>query len=191
LRIRDVHDAESWGTFVDVYAPLIYHYCRLRGLQDADAADVGQEVLAQVARSIRSFEYRPERGRFRDWLGALTRHKIARLQKAQGRNGCGVGGDLAESAGGSDVPQADAEWTSEFCARVLEVALSRVRPDFEPKTWRAFEQVWVDGRTAADTARDLNLPVGSVYVAKSRVLRRLRAEVVALSEDLPQTVPLS
>ena len=55
LRFRDASDAESWRTFVSVYAPLIYRSCRRRGLQDADAADVGQEVLTQVARSIRDF----------------------------------------------------------------------------------------------------------------------------------------
>ena len=54
---------------------LIYRSCRRRGLQDADAADVGQEVLAQVARSIRDFEYQPGRGRFRDWLGAVVRKR--------------------------------------------------------------------------------------------------------------------
>jgi hypothetical protein len=74
LRIRDAFDAESWRTFVSIYAPLIYRSCRRRGLQDADAADVGQEVLAQVARSIREFEYQPGRGRFRDWLGSVVRN---------------------------------------------------------------------------------------------------------------------
>jgi RNA polymerase sigma-70 factor (ECF subfamily) len=191
LRIRDVRDVESWRTFVDVYAPLIYRYCRLRGLQDSDAADVGQEVLAQVARSIRSFEYRPERGRFRDWLGALTRHKIARHRKAQGRDGCGVGGDPPAALEHAEAPEADAVWSGEFHARVLEAAMERVRADFEPATWRAFERAWVDDRSAADAARELNLPIGAVYVAKSRVLQRLREEVLALAEDLPEFVPLS
>ena len=79
LRIRDASDAESWRTFVSIYAPLIYRSCRRRGLQDADAADVGQEVLAQVARSIREFEYQPGRGRFRDWLGAVVKNKVGRF----------------------------------------------------------------------------------------------------------------
>src|SRR5579872_1932049 len=76
-RIRDVRDASAWTTFLETYAPLIYGYCRRKGLQESDAADVTQEVLSEIAKAARGFEYRPERGRFRNWLGALTRHKLA------------------------------------------------------------------------------------------------------------------
>ena len=92
LRLRDAADAASWQTFAETYAPLIYRHCRRHGLQDADAADVTQEVLDQVVRSIRTFEYRPERGRFRDWLGTVTRHKLARFHRRQGRAAVGAGG---------------------------------------------------------------------------------------------------
>src|SRR5882762_6857982 len=76
LRIKDAQDDDAWTTFVEVYAPLVYRYCRRNGLQDSDSADVAQEVLAQVARSIRQFEYDPGRGRFRDWLGAVIHSKL-------------------------------------------------------------------------------------------------------------------
>ena len=85
LRIRDSADAEAWRQFADLYARVIYGYWRRRGLQDADAADVTQEVLAQVARSIRTFEYRPERGRFRGWLRAVTQSKIERFRRKMNR----------------------------------------------------------------------------------------------------------
>jgi len=86
VRIRDARDVESWKTFVAIYAPLIYRDCRRKVLQDADAADLCQEVLAQVARSMPTFEYQPGRGRFRDWLGTVTRHRIARfLEKHSAR----------------------------------------------------------------------------------------------------------
>ncbi len=71
-RVRDVRDADAWQTFVTLYAPLVYRYVRQRGLQDADAADLTQDVMSAVARSIRTFEYRPERGRFRDWLRTIA-----------------------------------------------------------------------------------------------------------------------
>jgi RNA polymerase sigma-70 factor (ECF subfamily) len=69
--------------------------------------------------------------------------------------------------------------------RVLEAAMQRSRPDFEEATWRLFERHWVQGQTAQDVARELGVPIESVYVAKSRVLKRLRAEVVSLAEDCP------
>ena len=83
LRIREPHDAEAWETFVRVYGPLIYRHCRGRGLQDADAAEVTQEVLLQVSRSIRKFDYRPDYGRFRDWLGTITVNEVKRFLKKE------------------------------------------------------------------------------------------------------------
>jgi RNA polymerase sigma-70 factor (ECF subfamily) len=185
LRLRDIQDAAAWETFVDVYSPLIYRYCRRHRLQDADATDVTQEVLAQMTRSIRTFEYQPQRGRFRDWLGTVTRNKLRRFLEKQGRAVRGRGGDQAAALDEAVAPEADNEWTAEFHAYVLEVALARIRPHFEETTWRAFEQVWLENRPAVAVAPEVGLSVAMVYVAKSRVLKRLRAEVLHLCEELP------
>lgn len=189
-RIRDPRDDDAWATFVETYAPLVYRYCRRRGLQDSDVADVAQEVMAQVARSAREFRYEPGRGRFRDWLGAVTRSKLANHLRARRR---AAPGGLVEPEGDPEHAPAgapDPEWAVEFNAHVLRTALERARPHFEPATWRAFALTWLDGRPAAEAAREVGVPIDAVYVAKSRVLRRLREEVVVLAEDLPLYVPL-
>ena len=79
LRIRDATDSASWNEFAEIYGPIIRSYCRRRGLQPTDADDVVQEILTRVARSIGTFEYEPGRGRFRDWLGTVTRNRITRF----------------------------------------------------------------------------------------------------------------
>jgi RNA polymerase sigma-70 factor (ECF subfamily) len=187
VRLRDPRDDTSWQTFLTVYAPLIDRYCRRFGLQDADAADVSQEVLAQVARSIRNFQYQPERGRFRDWLGAVVRSKATRLLKKKARDAAGKGGeDPDDRLDQAVAPEADAEWTAEFNARILQVAMERTRPHFDPASWNAFELAWLQQRPATATAQTLGIGVDAVYVAKSRVLKRLREEVLQLAEDLPQ-----
>jgi RNA polymerase sigma-70 factor (ECF subfamily) len=182
LRIRDVADEESWRTFEQTYAPLVFRYCRRHGLQHADADDVTQEVLAAVARAIRSFDYQPQRGRFRDWLGAVTRSRLARFHARRGKEVKADPGDapLEQVAGPADDP----EWAEQFNARVLESALERIRPHFEAPTWQAFEGSWLRDRPAADVAAELAMPVAKVYVARSRVLKRLREEVALLAEDL-------
>jgi RNA polymerase sigma-70 factor (ECF subfamily) len=191
VRLRDLQDAESWRAFVDLYAPLIFRYCRRQGLQEADAADVGQEVLAQVARSIRTFEYRPEQGRFRDWLGAVTRSRLSRAVGRRGPQARGTAGDDAPDwLSEMGTAAADPEWTSAFNNHVLQAALAQARPHFEEATWRAFELVWLHDRSAAAAADELGVPIAAVYVAKSRVLKALRAEVLALAEDVPHLVPL-
>jgi RNA polymerase sigma factor (sigma-70 family) len=181
VRVRDPLDGEAWRTFVALYAPLVYRFLRRRSLQDAGAADLTQEVMGEVSRAIRSFEYQPDRGRFRDWLLIITRRRLIRFHEQRARMpGLVSAAELPEPAG-VDMP--DADWDEAFHARVLRVALHRIRPHFEASSWQAFERVWLEHRPAAETADALSLSIEAVYMAKSRILRRLEAEVHDIAED--------
>src|SRR5262245_22647225 len=81
VRLRDADDADAWRTFVELYAPLVYSLGRKHGLQDADAADLTQEVFASVAAAVRSLEYDPRRGRFRAWLYTVARNRLLDFQR--------------------------------------------------------------------------------------------------------------
>ena len=191
MRLRDLHDAGAWQLFVNTYAPLIYRYCRRQGLQEADTSDVTQEVLSQVTRSIATFDYQPERGRFRDWLGAVVRSKLARHHQNRARRK-DVNNDLA-NIGALDeaiASESDSEWTDEFNSHLLQVALERIRGDFEPSNWRAFEMVWIENKPAAEAASALGMTPSALYVSKWRVLKRLREEILLLADDVPHLVPL-
>jgi RNA polymerase sigma-70 factor (ECF subfamily) len=184
LRLRDPRDAESWQAFVDVYGPLVYRHCRGRGLQDADAAEVTQEVLIQVHQSIRTFEYRPEHGRFRDWLGTVTHNKVRRfLRKRAGDVQPAGATEAADACDRIESPVQDTTWAAEFNDHIFQVALTRSRPHFEEATWRAFELVWFENHPPADVALALGHKLHWVYVAKSRVLERLQQTVRELAED--------
>jgi RNA polymerase sigma factor (sigma-70 family) len=181
LRIRDVCDAEAWQTFVTIYAPLVYQYALRRGSQHADAADLTQDVMVEVARAIRSFEYQPEKGRFRHWLLTVTRRMLVRFNERITRRPERAF-DIEELDALED-DQADIDWDGAFNARVLRVAMQRIQPLFEPFTWRAFECVWLEDRSAAEAAKMLSLRIEQVYIAKSRVLKRLSEEVHEIVED--------
>ncbi|MFT3882185.1 MAG: sigma-70 family RNA polymerase sigma factor [Gemmatales bacterium] len=186
LRLRDARDNGAWALFVEVYTPLIFRYCRKHHLQEADAAEVAQEVLLQVNRSITAFEYQPERGRFRDWLGSVVRSKLSRFfRKARP----GTNDDTQELA---NLPalQSDADWADHFNDDLLQTTLTRIQGEFEEHTWLAFTKVWRENNSAAETAKDLAMPVSMVYVAKSRVLKRLREEILLLAEDIPHLAPM-
>lgn len=184
LRIRDPRDDEAWATFVDVYGRLVYRHCRGRGLSHEDSENVSQEVFAQVSQSIRGFDYQPDLGRFRDWLGTVTRNEINRLFKKEGRVVHGRGGVEDECGLQNAVSrEEDTAWTEEFNAHLFATALARSRPHFEEQTWRAFELVWLEKRPAVEVAQQLKVPIDRVYVAKSRVLERLQQEVQELAED--------
>ena len=55
--------------------------------------------------------------------------------------------------------------------------LEKIRHDFDPKTWQAFWRVTVDGLSATEAANELSMKSGTVRVAKSRVLQRLRRQL--------------
>ena len=183
VRIRTAEDAEAWQTFVSLYAPLVFNYSRRRGLQDADATDVTQEVMKQVMKSIRDFEYQPEKGRFRDWFGTVVRRELGRFWERQKK-----AGRISSAETFTDLPagRADTAWDEEAHAQILRVALARIRPNFEAVTWQAFTKTWLENRPAAEAAEVLGIPIETVYVSKSRVLKRLEDEVLDLAEDMLQ-----
>lgn len=177
VRIRNPQDRASWKDFVATYVPIIYRYLKQRGLQEADISDVSQEVLADVARCIANFEYQPERGRFRDWLGLLTRRKMIRFwERTKKLEASPADSQLGES----DI---DGEWNEAFHSHLLRLAMEKSKPFFEPNTWEAFRRIWVEGESAATVSAELKLPIEAVYNAKSRVLKRLEAEVLLLADD--------
>jgi len=182
LRVRDARDAASWQAFVEVYGPLVFGHCRRRGLGHQDAEDVTQKVFAQVAQSIRSFEYDPAVGRFRHWLGTIVRNAVNRFLQQSTRS---VGGGDSDQLDQLEARGEDAEWNDEFTSHVLQEALKRSRPHYEPDTWRAFELIWVENRAAAVVAEQMGRPIDWVYSAKSRVLKQLWDEVRQLAEDAP------
>jgi RNA polymerase sigma factor (sigma-70 family) len=141
LGIQDARNETAWATFLDIYFPIVYRYCRLRKLQEADARDVTQDVMVRVRRYIKN--YRREKGRFRGWLARVARNEIARhfarsnRDRAHGSVGCDDGEVEIEAL--EDHP--DLDWERIFTAHLLEAALTRVTAEFNDKQWEAFEQV--------------------------------------------------
>lgn len=186
-RIRDGHDTVAWREFVQLYGPVVYRFARNRGLQDADAADLMQDVLRSVARNAHRMEYDPKRGTFRGWLYTVTRNKIYNFLSSQRNRPRGSGDadaqERLEAAPARDDEGPDAEWEKEYQRRLTARAMDRVKDEFQPATWQAFWQTAVEGTSAADVGVGLKMTPGAVYVAKSRVLARLRDEVKKLMDD--------
>jgi RNA polymerase sigma-70 factor (ECF subfamily) len=173
------HDPEGWRRFVHLYGPLIFHWCRQAGLQDADAADVGQDVFRAVARTVADFR-REERGTFRGWLRTITRNKVRDLARHRARDGQGEGGSDARArlfAVADAEPDADDEpERGDDDLILLRRAVDLVLADFAEQTRRAFLKIVVDEQDPTDVARELGMTINAVYLAKSRVMRRLRDE---------------
>jgi RNA polymerase sigma factor (sigma-70 family) len=186
-RLADPADAAAWDEFVAAYGGLVFSEVRRRGFDHADAEDLTQRVFTRVFKGLKSFDYDPQRGRFRDWLGTIVRHEVIRDFRTRSRKTATLLPPEELDAVAESGP--DAEWTEAFQAHVYGVALEKCRPRFEAATWAAFEAVWRDGRTAAEAATLTGLTVENVYVSKSRVLSALSAMILTLSDDLPSFDP--
>lgn len=185
IRIRDARDREAWGQFVDFYAPLIYDMARRRGLQDADAADLTQEVLRSLAGAVARLDYDPGRGTFRGWLYTVTRNALNSFFESQRRQPRGSGDSSVQSwlENQPEPEDESAVWDHEYHRRLLVLAAERVRPSFEEATWQAFWQTAVLGRPAREVGLALGMSVGAVYVARSRVLSRLKEHLRHLENE--------
>lgn len=168
-------DPGAWRQLAALYGPLIYRWARRAGLRGEDAADVTQDVFRAVAAGAPHIRHGRPGDTFRGWLWAVTRNKLRDFWRARADRPAAAGGTdahellllvPADGGSGSGVsPAADG---------LLRRAVELVRAEFEERSWLAFWRVTVDGRAAGDVAADLGMTANAVYVARSRILRRLR-----------------
>jgi RNA polymerase sigma-70 factor, ECF subfamily len=173
-------DQSAWQRLVDLYEPLILHWCRQARLEPADAADIKQEVFLAVSGHIAAFRRSEAGDTFRGWLRTITRNKIRdHLRRALPNHAQTGGSDAygellnlhsAEPPDGSEVESPDE--VGVLYRRALELIVT----DFEEVTWKAFWRVVVEGQPPAGVAHDLAMSRNAVYLAKARVLQRLREE---------------
>lgn len=179
-RAREQESA-AWDQLVELYAPLISHWIRSRGLREADAADVVQEVFRAAVGGIERFRKERPGDSFRAWLRVITHSKINDHHRARGREPqYGLDSEL----GRHPAPELKRECSSEDSINdpteaalhndLLRRALEEIRGKIQEKTYLAFERTVLDGRAPVDVAEELGMQAGAVRVAKSRVLQRLR-----------------
>ena len=182
VQIRDGANHVAWQEFMRLYGPVVYGFARKRGLQDADAADLMQDVMRSVSSSIGRLDYDRTQGTFRGWLFTITRNKVfsflsARRSRPQSSGDSGTNRLLdahPDENDGSDV------WEVEYQRRIAALAMQRVKSEFQENTWQAFQLTAVEGLGATEVAQRLKMSPGAIYVAKSRVLARLKEEVDTL-----------
>ena len=181
VRMRDPRDSAAWSQFVRLYMPLIYEYLRRRGLQDADAADVAQNVLRSVAGAMPGFAYDASRGTFRGWLLTVTRSQAAAWWDRQRRQPAAVGDSaVVDAADRQAIVHERQQWEDDYRQCLLAIAAERVRPQVQDATWQAFWKTSMEHRPIEAVAAELGMSIGAVYIARSRVIGRLRAAMAEL-----------
>lgn len=178
LRLADAADHEAWCQFTAIYRPLIYRVARRQGLQDADAQDLAQRVLLSVAGAIDQWHIQPKRAKFRTWLHAVARNAVIdHLRTA--KPDVAEGGTTAQLRlqDAVDNRLGDAELDREYQRELFRWAAKEIRGEFAETTWLAFWLTAVDGLSIPAVSDELGKTVGAVYIARSRVMQRLRARI--------------
>jgi len=184
MRLKD-EDAIAWRDLVHLYSPLIIYWCRKQGAKDRDCEDILQDVFRTVVTNIGEFTKDKPSSTFRGWLRTITRSRIADFYRRKSDEPDAAGGteaqmrfgQLAEQVkpaekGDSD-EKADLDEANEYDSLYLR-AIELIREEFQEQTWMAFWRTAVDGCSATEVADELGMRPGTVRVAKSRVLQRLR-----------------
>lgn len=183
--LRDPEDHAIWSEYVNRYRPMIVAYCRRVGLPAADAEDIAQDALMTFAVSFREGKYDRGRGRLRAWLFGIVHNVLQRWFRARGRR-AEVQPIAEETDELARIPDADrlAElWEEEWQQAVVRTCLDAVRAEVGQQTFRAFELFALEGRPAAAVAAELGTTDNAVFLAKHRVLRRMRELRPQLEKD--------
>ncbi|MEM8734830.1 MAG: sigma-70 family RNA polymerase sigma factor [Planctomycetota bacterium] len=181
LRLKDRSDG-AWLEFVELYEQTLLDYALRKGLQDADARDVAQEVLAALESKIPEWNLDADHGKLRGWLLRVARNiavdKISeRVRSPLPLGGAGSSGieHLLCEASHSD------QFLLQYRRRLLHWAADRVQRQVTPQTWTAFWQTAMEGRDSSSVANELGMSIGNVYAAKFRVTAKMQEMVTKMS----------
>ena len=191
IRLAEQSD-RAWAEFLEVYERALYRYCRANRLQQADAEDVTQEVLAALVQRVPDWNADRSQGSFRGWLFRVARNISVDLVTARSRQAIGSG-DANVRAMLAEVPQSEldqkAAMEHEYRRSLFQWAAARAKSEVQDVTWQCFHRTAVQGEKAEEVATQLGVPVGSVYTAKCRVVARMRSMIAELDDEFEPDEP--
>jgi RNA polymerase sigma-70 factor (ECF subfamily) len=176
-------EKDAWKDLTDLYRPLIIGWLNRQGVPAVDLEDLSQDVLLSVVKHLPAFEHSGHRGAFRSWLRTIVCSRTTDYWRTSGSSTPASGGSGAMAALQQIAdPESDLnrQWDEEHDRYVLGCLLDLVEEEFEPATSRAFRRLALEGASGAVVAEELGMSVAAVYMAKSRVLQRIRQEAEGL-----------
>jgi RNA polymerase sigma-70 factor, ECF subfamily len=177
-RVQSADDHAAWKRFVDLYTPLLHCWTQRAGLTEDEGWDVVQEVLLVLVKELPKFRYDPDKGSFRSWLRVVTRNRC--LEVFRGRQSADSLSRLRELE--ADSAELEDFWEREYRQLLFDRASQLLEGEVEPKTWQAYREYVMQNRPVDEVAAELGMSPNAVYLAKYRIIRRLREELHGLWE---------
>lgn len=182
LRVKDSADGAAWSAFLAIYRPAVYRLARSRGLQDADADDLAQQVFSSIARAVEGWEPAEGMPPFRAWLYRIARNEIVKTITRRKPDAAGSSSVYEQL---SSIPQREEHATTELIREsrleAFRWAAEEIRREFTATTWSMFWESTVAGKPVKEVARVYERTAGAVYLARYRVMQRLKEKL----EEVP------
>lgn len=185
-RLKGDRESPDWNRFVNLYDPLLRAWLRRHSLLGDDSDDLVQNIMAVVVRKVAEFEHNGRTGAFRTWLKEITARCLQSHWRSRKNQPVGAGGsDVQALIADLQDPQSELsqQWDREHDRFVMKKLLDDLKDEFEPKTWLAFQRFALEQVPAAKVAAELEMSTNAVFIAKSRVLARLRQESEGILDD--------
>jgi RNA polymerase sigma-70 factor, ECF subfamily len=183
-------DEGAWQALTDLYRPLLVGWLRYQAVPAGEVDDLVQDILVAVLQNLSSFRHSGQRGAFRSWLRAIAHSRACDFWRARGRQALASGDSaVVEALHQLEDPNSELnrQWDEEHDQYVLRCLLDVTELEFETRTVQAFRRVALEGASSEQAAQELGLSVGAVYIAKSRVLHRLRQHAEGLLDEFPES----
>lgn len=178
VRLKDQGNDLAWTEFVCAYEPFLMRMVQKQGTPERHTADVTQQLLMTIAKSVAGWTPDGKGASFRRWLGCVARNVVIKFMTRERRHITGRGGsdflDLLEDVSDASI---DSENAKKYERELILWAAESVRTEFRENSWRAFWETQVEGRSVADVADDLGVSAGAIYMSRSRVFARIRNRI--------------
>jgi len=174
--LRTTNDTSAWSQFCNHFQPVVVQFAKQLGLSAVDAEDAAQETMATFFKVFSSGRYDPRKGRLSSWLFGVANRVILNLRGHRPLERL-----VADETTGTsfwDLVQDDHStrqtWETEWRQMVLKKCLEQVQREFDARVFRAFELYAIRGISVEGVCNELGMSGNAVYIAKSRILARLR-----------------
>ncbi len=189
-RLKDWRDEESWREFFSIYRKLIFSMAVKAGLSEQELEEVVQETVISIAKTIKDFDYDPERASFKTWLRHLAQKRIADCFRKRSRDQLMRDAEetgktpVIERVPDANAANLDAVWEEEWQKELLEAALARIKTQVSAEQYQIFDFYVLKKMPMEKVAAALGTNAGQIYLAKHRITRLLKKEIAKLEDAM-------
>ena len=183
VRLKSEQNEIAWRDFVGVYEGFLSQIARRQGVPERHVADVTQQILMAIVRSIEGWKDDGNAASFRRWLSTVSRNVVIRFMTQERRQPAAVGGSDLVALLQQVEEKPDELEIQRYQHELIVWAAEQVRLEFLETSWQAFWATVIEQKSVEQVAQDLNVSTGSIYMSRSRIMAKIRKIIKTVMEQ--------